>query len=181
MSTHHVSLESIFQRTVSGRCRVMQSLDVMLLFGVHAKRKKKKVQLLGLDSQLMANKGAAIHLWVCHCCCCRRRFWVPFCLPDIYMDGDELCVKTGPKVHRSQNKKGPDSHIIFWPFSFTFFSLRKSWQTKQLWGSEKVYQHLLAASFFSSLSFPISRFETRDNWFPLCRSVALFSQKKKSA
>lgn len=51
----------------------MQSLDLMLLFGVHAKRKKKKVQLLGLDSQLMANMEAASHLWVCHCCCRRRR------------------------------------------------------------------------------------------------------------
>lgn len=150
----------------------MQSLDLMLLFCLHAK--KKKVQPLGLDSQLMANKDATIHLWVCHCCCCR--FWVPFCLPDIYMDGDELCVKTRPKVHRWQEEKRPRLAHYFLAFFIHFFS-SKSWQTKQLWGSGKVYQHLLAASFFPFL--PISRFETRDNWFPLCRSVALFSKKKK--
>lgn len=86
---------------------------------LRACKKKKKVQPLGLDSQLMANKDATIHLWVCHCCCCR--FWVPFCLPDIYMDGDELCVKTRPKVHRWQEEKRPRLAHYFLAFFIHFF------------------------------------------------------------
>lgn len=124
------------------------------------------MQTLGLDSQLITNEDATIHLWVCRCC-----FSGPI-LPSWHLHGDwdELYVKTSQSSPLSKTK-GPDSCIIF-------LSLFLS-QTKQLWGFEEVYQHLQAALFFPLLSSLISRFETRDNWFPLCRSVALFSPKER--
>lgn len=144
-------------------------------------KEKKKVQLLGLDSQLMANKDAAIHVWVCHCCCCRR-FWVPFCLPDIYMDGDELCVKRpGLKftVHKKKKKRPRLAHYFLAFFIHFFFFLRNPGKQSNCGGLRKFTNICWLHLFFPFP--PHFAFETRDNWFPLCRSVALFSQKKKSA
>lgn len=83
-------------------------------------KKNKNVQPLGSDSQLTANRDAAIHQWfVGFFSVCR----VPFCLLDIYTDREELRLKSRPKVQclrrfKKNPQKWPNLRIISSPFPF---------------------------------------------------------------
>lgn len=127
------------------------------------KKKKRKCATARFGLPINGKQGCN-NSWVV--CCFFSVCRVPFCLLDIYTDGEELCVKSRPKVqclHRFKKKKQNKNRqtCTLFPHLFHLILANKTM------ASVKVYQHWRLHLFFFFLS-PISCFETRDNWFPLC-------------
>lgn len=82
------------------------------------KRKTSATARFGLPINGTQGRNYSSVVW---CSFSVRR--VPFCLLDIYTNGEELCLKSRPKVQRLRRfkttaQKWPNLHIISSPFPF---------------------------------------------------------------